>query len=155
MLCRISAFRNFSKHYFLNHKNAVFAVTVCHHSASLVVPNGDLWDEFSIVRNWPYVNFAFGKRNLSVPILLMGVKLTKWEIQQRLIRVTNKGPWIAHLNPCYKERMLTTKYKSNFSNLGITQIITKAYQLIKSHYLRASKSVGNRKNRFSWNFAHF
>ena len=28
-------------------------------------------------------------------------------------------------------------------------------QDLKSHSLRASKSGGNRKNRFSWNFAHF
>ena len=42
------------------------------------------------------------------------------------------GPWIAHLNPCQEERTFTTKYKSHSpalkSILGITQIITKAYQ---------------------------
>ena len=44
-------------------------------------------------------------------------------------------PWIAHLNPCQEERMFTTKYNSPSptlkSILGITQIITKAYQVIK------------------------
>ena len=26
------------------------------------------------------------------------------------------GPWVAHLNPCHEEKMLTTKYKSLFDN---------------------------------------
>ena len=43
-------------------------------------------------------------------------------------------PWITHLNPCQEERMFTTKYKSHDSPtrnfiLGITQIITKVYQV--------------------------
>ena len=45
------------------------------------------------------------------------------------------GPWNAHLIPCQEERMFTTKYKSHSptlkSILGITQIITKAYQVTK------------------------
>ena len=45
------------------------------------------------------------------------------------------GPWIAHLNPCQEERMFTTKYKSHSSTLkailGITRIITEAYQIKK------------------------
>ena len=45
------------------------------------------------------------------------------------------GHWIAHLNPCQEGRMFTTKYKSHSptlkSILGITQIITKAYQVTK------------------------
>ena len=33
-----------------------------------------------IYRNWPYVNFTFGKCDVLVPVLLMCVKFTKWEI---------------------------------------------------------------------------
>ena len=47
----------------------------------------------------------------------------------------NHEPWIAHLNSCHEERMCTIKYKSHSptlkSILGITQIITKAYQVTK------------------------
>ena len=40
-----------------------------------------------------------------------------------------RGPWIAHLNPCHKLRMLTTKNKSHFYNTGhLSGNITKAYQ---------------------------
>ena len=44
------------------------------------------------------------------------------------------GPESSYLNPCQDERMLTKKYKSHSPtqvHLGITQIITKAYQVIK------------------------
>ena len=37
------------------------------------------------------------------------------------------GPWIAHLNPCHKERMLTTKYKSHFSNIRQNSDHNQAY----------------------------
>ena len=36
--------------------------------------------DLKIYRNWPYVNFTFGKCDVLIPILLMGVKFTKWEI---------------------------------------------------------------------------
>ena len=65
-----------------------------------------------------------------------------WQVwkKQDLLRglILNKSAperWIAHLNPCQEERMFTTKYKSHSptlkSILGITQIITKAYQVNK------------------------
>ena len=40
-------------------------------------------------------------------------------VSANISQVFNKtalGPWIAHLNPCHEERMLTTKYKSHFSS---------------------------------------
>ena len=43
----------------------------------------EIWAQIldpKIYRNWPYVNFTFGKCDELVPILLMGVKFTKWEI---------------------------------------------------------------------------
>ena len=33
-----------------------------------------------IYRNWPYVNFTFGKCNVLIPIFFMDVKFTKWKI---------------------------------------------------------------------------
>ena len=40
----------------------------------------------------------------------------KHEIGLVMLYKMTHGPWIAHLNCCHKERMLTTKYKSHFSN---------------------------------------
>ena len=43
----------------------------------------EIWAQIldpKIYRKWPYVNFTFGKCDVLVPILLMGVKFTKWEI---------------------------------------------------------------------------
>ena len=43
----------------------------------------EIWAQIldpKIYRNWPYVNFTFRKCDVLVPILLMGVKFTKWEI---------------------------------------------------------------------------
>ena len=43
----------------------------------------EIWAQIldpKIYRNWPYVNFTFGKCDVLVPVLLMGVKFMKWEI---------------------------------------------------------------------------
>ena len=57
--------------------------------------------------------------------------------------VTDKrthGPWIAHLNSCQEMRMYTTKFKSHSPTLkfilGITQVITKAYQVTKFNKIK-------------------
>ena len=55
------------------------------------------------------------------------------------------GPWIVHLNPCQEERMFTTKYKSHSptlkSVLGITQFLTKAYQVTKFNQIILIRSI--------------
>ena len=53
--------------------------------------------------------------------------------EQRNKNKRTHRPWIAHLNPCQEKRLFTTKYKTHSPTptciLGITQIITKAYQV--------------------------
>ena len=60
-----------------------------------------------------------------------------WHATWLLIEKNKRAhrPWIAHLKLCQEERMFTTKYKSNSPTLkcilGITRMITKAYQVTK------------------------
>ena len=59
------------------------------HTREKVAPVLHMYDEYLPIlhtseiinmRNWPNVNFTFDKCDVLVPILLMGVKFTKWEI---------------------------------------------------------------------------
>ena len=51
--------------------------------------------DLKIYRNWPYINFTFGKCDVLVPIFLMGVKFTKWEINGSTARLYRQ--WRKHV----------------------------------------------------------
>ena len=83
-------------------------------------------------------NLNGGNNKISHTFYVVGYRIMKLHYLSNKFWKVNKrahGPLIAHLNSCQEKRMFTTKYKSHSptlkSILGLTQIITKAYQVTK------------------------